>query len=425
MRRFRHFVIGFMAVFCIASLSPAAQPGQLVLVAAGDVEWSGNGLGGGGAVIYDDGGKNLLEGGWQPIPRLMTAEAVEALGAVGEALMAARMAEYEKSYGATAEHISTTYVDLKVHDLEFDNETEWAEYPFQRIAPLFRAADFAFINLETPLSDDAYRVGVFRTPTAFVQGLTFAGIDIASLANNHMLDAERDGMFDTIATLEAAGITPIGAGDDLEDARAPAIIEHDGVRIAMLAYTQYENAGLNSFANTARAGVVPLDPLIIKEDIRRVRDQVDHVVLSFHWDIYHFDVSRSSELHPGAVEFAREMIDAGADAVLGHHPHVPRAVEMYRGKPILYSMAHLIFSFGLPQWGDNYVARLTFSKERVEQVEILPVAGRWDDLAQPYLLEGERARGVLDKLQALSNHLGTRLEINGNAGLLRPADAGR
>ncbi len=406
------FLVGF-------GMSAQAQRTQVVtLVAAGDVEWSGTNLGSSGSIVMDNEGRTLLEGGWQPIPRFLSNERMAELAAAGSPLVTRITKEREEAYGASREHLSTTYAQLKAHDLDFASTEEWARFPFQKIAPVFRAADIAFVNLESPLSDRAHRTGIFRTPTAFADGLQFAGIDVVSTANNHALDTGRQGLFDTKAALIQAGMAPFGSGENLEDARRPAVVERNGVTFAFLAYAQYENSGTIGFATPDRAGVVPLDPDIIKEDIARVRSEVDHVILSFHWDIYHFDVSRSHELHPRAVEFAHEMIDAGADAILGHHPHVPRAVEVYRGRPIFYSMGHLIFSFGLPQWGDNYLARVQFSKQRVERVEVLPVAGRWDDLAQPYLVEGGRARALLNKLQALSGHLGTSIRIDGDVGIL-------
>ena len=146
---------------------------------------------------------------------------------------------------------------------------------------------------------------------------------MVSLANNHMMDAERAGLFDTMEVLDQANIKHMGAGRNIEQARMPVIFERKGVKIAVLAYTQYLNGGVTGFAAENRAGVAPLDPELIKADIKAAKDQVDHVLLSFHWDIFEPDFTRQQELHPYAVVFAHEMIDAGADGILGHHPHVP------------------------------------------------------------------------------------------------------
>lgn len=391
---------------------------QITIIAAGDVEWAGRDLSSAGSVLYDRGSKTLLEGGWQPVPRLITAEFSRYYMAKDKAVLQRMMRSFEEEHGASVTTAVASFKDLKLHDVEVSGPRERAIYPFRKIADEFNKADITFVNLETPLSDEAYRVGAFRTSTIFSEGLKFAGIDVVSVANNHMLDSERQGLFDTLNTLDQAGIKAVGAGKNLEDARKPAIFDKNGIKVAFLAYTQYANSGTGSFATSTLAGVMPLDPLLIKEDIKRVSDQVDHVILSFHWDIYHFDISKQQTLHPDAVKFAHEMIDAGADVILGHHPHVPRAVEYYKGKPILYSMAHLIFSFSLPHWMDNYVARLTLTKNEIKQVEILPVAGRLAELGQPYFLEGQRARDMLTNLKDLSAAMGGSFTIKDDIGIL-------
>jgi len=118
------------------------------------------------------------------------------------------------------------------------------------------------------------------------------------------------------------------------------------------------------------------------------------------------------------VTFARDIIDAGADVILGHGPHLPRAIEVYNGKPIFYSMGHLFFSINLPHWMDNYVPRVEFSKNAIESLEIIPVAGTGRGLGQPYPLTGKRAKAALDNLQGLSEELGTKIAIRGDRGFL-------
>jgi len=433
-----------LALVCISAIVHSApllagqKPGTAVLVAAGDVEWSGRGGGRpaakSGGVVYDDEGKELVQGGWQPIPRFLTPADITRLRAQNDPLIARldsirrdQASANARAYGTTPEHLGDPSRGRQVFSIDFDSAGEWARDPFQKIGALFRSADIGFVNLETPLSDRPYLIaGLFRTPTAFAEGMKGAGITVASIANNHSLDAERQGLIDTRDALLRAGIAGVGGGENLEEARKPVILERNGVRFAFLAYTQYVNNttgsawdGATGFAGPENAGVAPMDPAIIKEDIGRVRARADHVILSFHWDIYSFDPAKNHYLHPRAVAFAHEMIDAGADVILGHHPHFVRAVEVYRGKPILYSMSHLIFSLSYPRWKDNYVARLTFSKGRVEMLELLPVAGIGRDVTQPYLLQGERAHALLRLLQELSSELGTSIDVVGDKGVVR------
>lgn len=421
-----------LAIGSTDALAQASRQGAsaVTLIAAGDVEWSGRDLNERDTtrVVFDNGGKNLMEGGWFPIPRLLGTGEIARRRAAKDPLMvridSADRAEAIEAegfpLGAAREKSGTYYGGLKTHGLKFNSTKEWARYPFLKIGPVLRSADIAFVNLETPLTDRPHIAsGLFRTPTSFANGMKFGGVTVASIANNHSLDDERQGVIDTRDALVRVGILPVGGGKNLEEARQPVIIERKGIRFAFLAYTQYTNNGLQGFARPTNAGPVPMDPRIIKEDIRRVRNKVDYVILSLHWDTFKFDTTQQQDLHPDAVAFGHEMIDAGADVILGHHAHVPRAVEVYKGKPIYYCMANLIFSFGLPQWRDSHLARITFTKDAIQKAEVLPIAGRMKELAQPYLLTGERANAALVNLQEISKPLGTQLDIVGDTGVLR------
>ena len=417
--------LSWLALLVISQVINAGEE-KITLIAAGDVEWSGKWFNKGeGSIFLDPGDKVRAKGGWDPIPRLIAPESLAKLKERDpkvieryESLNEEARRKAEAQSGVSADRVKAYYDSKKPHDLSFESDAEWAKYPFRKIGDIFRKADIAFVNLESPVSDNAPKVGAFLTPTIFTKGLNFAGIDLVSLANNHMLDGQIWGLYDTLDTLDKADVAHIGAGKDLAQARQPHIIEKKGIRIAFLAYAQKENSGASSFATPNRAGIAPLDPLLIEEDIKRIKGSVDHIILSFHWDLFQFDASKSFDLHTDAVDFAHQMIDAGADAILGHGPHIPRAVEYYKGKPILYSMAHLIFSIGLDSWVDNYVARLNITKDAIPSVEILPVAGIFEDLAQPYLLEGERAHKLLTRLQGLSKGMGGALKIDGNKGVL-------
>jgi poly-gamma-glutamate synthesis protein (capsule biosynthesis protein) len=112
------------------------------------------------------------------------------------------------------------------------------------------------------------------------------------------------------------------------------------------------------------------------------------------------------------------MIDAGASAILGHHSHIPRGVEYYKGRPILYSLAHLIFSGAHPSWVDNFVARLIIEKHAISRVEIIPVSGKMKDLGQPHVLQHARATQMLSHLQSISRGLGGAMRIDNDIGVL-------
>jgi poly-gamma-glutamate synthesis protein (capsule biosynthesis protein) len=386
-------VVALALVAIPAASTLSAQ--EITLVAGGDIEWS--------RIVkppdvFTDPPRRG-EGDWMPVPYLNNPGSKD----------------YLTSEGFELETPESHHIRSIQYGLEFDSPEEMARYPLRRIAPVFREADIGFANLETPLSDRARPNGAFRTPTAFADGLRWAGIDVVSTANNHALDAEGAGLTDTKEALWRAGVGGVGTGENLEDARRPFILERDGIRVGFLGYAQFVNGGASNFAQPSRPGVAPLDPFLIEEDIRRLRDQVDYVVLSFHWNI-----ENSQETHPKAREFAHRMVDAGADIILGHHPHVPRGVETYNGKVIFYSFGNLIFGHNHTYWMDNYVARLTLGTDGVRQVEILPVAGTGTGLSQPHLLEGDGALAVLEDVQERTRLLDTTMEIRGNVGVIVP-----
>lgn len=381
---------------------------QVTVIAAGDIEWSRNTKVPGIVVYPPSGGfggqqARLPEGSWRRVPYVVTDDSRSYL---------------EQLLGRPLEGPNSHHIRAIHYGLEFDSPIEMARYPFRLIAPVLREADIAFANLETPLSDRARNSGAFRTPTAFAEGISWAGIDVVSTANNHALDAEGEGLMDTKEALWRAGVGSVGTGENLEAARRPYIIERDGIKVAFLGYAMFVNAGDDAFALENHAGVVALDPFIIKEDIQRVRDAVDYVMVSFHWAI-----ENSQDTHPAARAFAHDIIDAGADVIIGHHPHVPRGVEVYKGKMIFYSLGNFIFGHGHTYWMDNYLARMTLTRTGITQVEILPIAGSGNNLSQPYLLEGDDARALLEDIQARTAELDTRMEIDGDKGVVIPQSA--
>jgi poly-gamma-glutamate synthesis protein (capsule biosynthesis protein) len=158
-----------------------------------------------------------------------------------------------------------------------------------------------------------------------------------------------------------------------------------------------------------------MDPAIVREDIQKLRGQVDYVAVAFHWG-----TDKSNRVSPKNRSFAHEVIDDGADMVFGGHTPHPKGIEVYHGKVIIYSPAHVISGHQHVEWGDNYLVRLTLAPKAITKVEVLPLAGTGQQLAQPFLLEGDRATTLLEQVRALSSALDTKMEIRGNIGVVTP-----
>ena len=213
------------------------------------------------------------------------------------------------------------------------------KFPFLRIADYLKSFDLAFANLENPVSSRGTRVGSiysFRADPRTIEGLTYAGLDVVSIANNHIWDYGRDAFIDTLTHLTTAGIGHVGGGYNYKETHAGVVKEVDGVKIGFLAYTnllpESVAAGIDS------EGVSYLDIKSMKEDIVNMHERADIVITSFHWG------EEYKTIHNANQEYiAKEAIAMGADLVIGHHPHVRQEVVQVNGSWVAYSLGNFIF----------------------------------------------------------------------------------
>lgn len=283
-------------------------------------------------------------------------------------------------------------------------------YPWEAVAPLLREADVAVINLESPLTDRGKPLrnkGIWlRGEPAFVAGLRWAGVDAAVVANNHSLDFGREGFVRSLQVLEQAGILPVGGGRDESEAAAPRVVEAGGWRLCLLAYTPFATLWwhpaerLPFLAGPGRPGVLPPDLERVRAALASCREAADAAIVSLHWG--QEDVPRPSEEQR---DLARRLVDAGADAVVGHHPHRLQGVEFYRGRPILYSLGNLVFDQRRDFQQRGAVAVLRWPEGTVELHPVRIVEG------QPRPARGAEGRTILAELAALSSAWGTRVQL--------------
>ncbi len=290
-------------------------------------------------------------------------------------------------------------------------------YPFQFVAQALSQADIAFANLESPMTEGgspANKDYVFRAPIEAAESLAAAGIDVVSLANNHALDYGLEGFFDTMAALENSGIAYVGAGRDLAAARAPALVTVKGLRLAFLAYVNTPDDSLSGFSVAAtaamadRAGVAWATPEAIAQDVAQAALQADIVVVSLHTGFEYWEEANDLQ-----VRLAQAAIDAGADLVLGHHPHVLQGLEEYGGGLIAYSLGNFVFDFdaadyaqpGLPS-ALSLILRVRLGPEGVLGYDFLPVIIDEAE-GRPRLVAGEEARPVEERIARLSAALAT------------------
>ena len=214
-------------------------------------------------------------------------------------------------------------------------------FPYRAIHDELAQGDLRVANLEcmvtdlvAPPSDPA--TFTFICPSKGADGLVYAGFDIVTLANNHANGEGQVVFNDMRSLLHKRGILTCGGGDNLAQATAPAIKSVKGTRVAILGYDNIAPQG--PFATETSWGLAPIDVSTLASDFAKARQQADLVIPYFHWGI---EYTKDPTSYQQTV--ARAAIDAGADMVLGNHPHWTQAIERYNGKLIIYSMGNFVF----------------------------------------------------------------------------------
>jgi poly-gamma-glutamate synthesis protein (capsule biosynthesis protein) len=319
-------------------------------------------------------------------------------------------------------------------------------FPIERyselVRPTLQSVDLRFANCERQYSSRGRASETAphgRQPPAMAQIFTDCGFDAVTIANNHMYDFGPEALLDTRALLIAKGIAVTGAGRDLDEARQPAIVERHGIKVGFLGYCSVIPEG--GEAAPGKVGIAPLrvvtsyegrgphasarvvtrpdegDMTMILDDIASLRRQVDIVVVAFHWGV----IWVPRVIADYQVIAAHACIDAGADLILGHHAHVPKAIETYKGKAIFYSLSNFCMTkpFPSPKWQEEpwrhgalrnhadqdpdypllpygrdakrtLLAKAVFGKEGVRSVSFLPMM--IDKLYRPEVLRASDPR---------------------------------
>jgi len=227
---------------------------------------------------------------------------------------------------------------------------------FAGVGDVFRKADFGFVNLETPVapnSSQGSKPFQFDAPVALLQSLKASGVKIVSFANNHVFDQGQAGFAESLQHLQEQGLLFVGAGATAQDAWKPVILEKNGIKIGWLGITRWLNGHHNvekesephvAFLPYPGSGdeATGLSEAGLLDAIKAARAQCDLLLVSIHWGVEY-----ASEPLPHDVELAHKMLEAGAEAVIGHHPHVLQQIETYttqdqRNTVIFFSLGNFL-----------------------------------------------------------------------------------
>jgi poly-gamma-glutamate synthesis protein (capsule biosynthesis protein) len=258
--------------------------------------------------------------------------------------------------------------------------------PFAPCAEVLKRSDFTIGNLECVLGKGGEQLNkayIFRGATDSPQYLK-KHFDVLSLANNHSYDFGPDGLKEMIRILKDNQIPFFGAGANLTEARSPLVLESKGRRIALLGYNEFRSE--HYAATDSQYGNAPYIEEYVLQDIRKARDthRCDIVIPFLHWGEEMEEVPR-----PDQQIFAKRMVEAGASAVIGTHPHVTQTVEVYREAPIVYSIGNFVFDYfpvDPPKW---YGWIVDFEIRKDGPIRMRKHVVELDPVGVPHLIESD------------------------------------
>jgi poly-gamma-glutamate synthesis protein (capsule biosynthesis protein) len=270
-------------------------------------------------------------------------------------------------------------------------------YPYRKMKAEFDSADLRVANLECVVTDK-YPVPTdpftftFVTKAKAVDGLKYAGFDMLTVANNHANGTGHTSFMDMLSNLRGNGIAACGGGNNLDEACAPSIVTAKGLRVAMHGYLMVPPGPQGPYATSTSWGLAPVDLKRLPRDIAAARAKADIVIPYFHWGIEY--TKDPIKLQQNA---ARAAIDAGADMVLGVHPHWVQAIEEYKGKLIIYALGNFIFD---QDWSrptlEGFMLHLYWHGTTLASIRWVPVLDQ--DRCQPRPMTPAEAVGVFDRM---------------------------
>lgn len=229
-------------------------------------------------------------------------------------------------------------------------------------------ADITMVNEEFPFSNRGTQAQdkqfTFRVDPGYVKILQEMGIDVVTVANNHALDYGTDALSDTFQTLDNAGIAYVGAGDNLERASQPYVIKAGGKTFGFLAASRVIPEVSWNIDNRQPGMLCTYDSAELCNAIQKAKETCDYVVVYVHWGI-----ERENTPQDYQRQLGKAYIDAGADMVIGAHPHVLQGIEYYNGKPIVYSLGNYIFN---QEIGSTVLLKTTITPENETTLQLIP-----------------------------------------------------
>jgi poly-gamma-glutamate synthesis protein (capsule biosynthesis protein) len=268
------------------------------------------------------------------------------------------------------------------------------------VKKLFDYADYRIVNLEVPLTADIQKNKIFKTgphlrssADTLLPYMRQLKVDLVTLANNHILDYGSKGLSDTLNVLNKNQISYVGAGNNLQEAAKPFSIKKEGMKIAILNFTENEW----SIAEEDKPGANPLDIIDNVHQIKAAKEAHDKVICVIHGGHEFYNLPS-----PRMVKQYRFYAENGANVIIGHHPHCISAYEIFCGTTIFYSLGNFIFTKPnpIPSWYEGLVLKLSFTQDKAINWELIPVKQDHNTFLVCKLegIEKEKVFQTIDKL---------------------------
>lgn len=286
------------------------------------------------------------------------------------------------------------------------------DYPWHYVRDYFKNDDITIGNLETSIttSDGKWpdKYFNFKSDPKNVAYMKDAGIEVVSLANNHSLDYGYQGLKDTLKHLKEGNIKTVGAGKNRQEAMKAVIIEKDNIKIGILGFSRVV-PDVGWWATDNRPGLIGAYddqlPNALKA-IEKVKKEVDILIVSVHWGKELEEKPREQEMIA-----AKKMIDSGADVIAGHHSHVLQGIEIYKGRPIFYSLGNFVFGTKSELTENTMIAQLVFNGKVLENIQVIPLT---IINSRPQSVNEKIRQEKFQYLKEISNDFNTIIDKDGN-----------
>lgn len=280
--------------------------------------------------------------------------------------------------GTTITEPVRTWTLLAGGDVLMERSERLGIDPFTSIQPALGSADLSVVNVEMAISDRGEprdKTYVFRAPPAAATRIAAGGVRVGNLANNHAMDYGPDALADTIDLLESAGVTTIGAGNNIDEAyRYRILTTRGGLSVAFVGASLIVPSGFTAGPSTPGiASAHQPEVARVLDSVRAAAAAADAVVAVVHWGI-----ERNPCTHEAQRSLARQLLDAGADAIIGHHPHVLQPVVFTGEKLVAFSLGNFIWEPRQHMSGETGVLQIDFDGDRVVNWTL-----------HPHLLDGD------------------------------------